>query len=82
MAPGRIQRPGTNCGLPIAATRISASPTWRSRSRVWLWQIVTVAAFMSSSSAMGRPTMLLWPMITAFLPRASMPSRSSIRIIP
>jgi hypothetical protein len=25
--PGRIQAPGTNSGLPIAATRISASPT-------------------------------------------------------
>ena len=81
-APGLTHAPGTNCGLPIAATRMSASPTCRSRSRVWLWHTVIVAAFIRSSSAIGRPTMLLWPTMTAFLPRASRPSRSSIRMIP
>jgi hypothetical protein len=38
---------------------------------VALWQMVTVAFFCSSISAMGLPTMLLRPITTACLPRRS-----------
>src|SRR5260370_27111310 len=42
-APGRIQSACTYPALPIAATTISARRTTSARSRVFEWQMVTVA---------------------------------------
>ena len=47
------------------------------RSRVAEWQIVTVQRAISSSSAIGRPTMFDWPMTTACLPTRSSPVSAS-----
>ena len=58
---------------------------WRTRpgkSRVAEWQIVTVQRSISSSSAIGRPTMLDWPITTACLPTRSSPVSYSSRMQP
>ncbi len=52
------------------------------RSRVALWQMVTVALAASSIMAIGLPTMLLRPMTTACLPRSATPVDSSIFMQP
>ena len=64
-APGRIQSPGTKPALPTAATTTSARSTSARKSRVPVWQTVTVAPASNSSSAMGRPTMLEAPTTVA-----------------
>ena len=80
VAPGLIQSPLTSCGRPTAATTISACRTTSARLRVREWAIVTVQFSRSSNCAMGLPTRLERPTITALRP-ASEPSvsRSSIR---
>src|SRR3989344_3334234 len=55
-------------GFPIAAIRISAPRVMAARSLVLLWQIVTVASRLRSITAIGFPTILLRPTITACLP--------------
>ena len=55
-------------GRPIAATRMSASRVIAPRSRVFEWQMVTVAFWCSSSMAAGLPTMSLRPTTTACWP--------------
>ena len=82
IAPGLIQSPGTNCGLPTPATTMSACRTMPGRSRVAEWQIVTVQRAISNSSAIGRPTMFDWPMTTACLPTRSSPVSASSRMQP
>ena len=59
--------------MPTPATTMSAWRTMPGRSRVAEWQIVTVQRAISSSSAIGRPTMFDWPMTTACLPTRSSP---------
>ncbi len=68
MAPCLIQSPGTICGRPTAATSTSALRALSARSLVRLWQTVMVQRAASSSRAMGRPTILDWPMMTASRP--------------
>ena len=82
IAPGLIHAPGTNRGLPIPATTMSACRTSPGRSRVAEWQIVTVQRAIRSSSAIGRPTMFDWPMTTACLPARSSPVSFSSRMQP
>ena len=48
-------------GLPTATTRISARRVWAVRSRVAMWQSVTVAICSVSSSAIGLPAISLAP---------------------
>ncbi|MNJ69470.1 hypothetical protein D3C77_658250 [compost metagenome] len=69
-------------GLPVATTRTSARRVWAARSRVLELQIVMVAPAASSNMAIGLPTMLLAPTITASAPRSVTPSDSSIFITP
>ncbi len=52
------------------------------RSRVFEWQMVTVAPALSSSNAMGLPTMVERPMTTACAPSTGTASCSSIFITP
>src|SRR6267378_216925 len=52
----------------MAATRMSARRITSGRSRVFEWQIVTVALAWSRSRAMGLPTMSLRPRTTALAP--------------
>ena len=70
------------CRRPTAATRMSASSVWRSRSWVREWQIVTVAFAWSSRCAIGLPTMIDRPTTTARAPSTSISYSSSIRMIP
>jgi hypothetical protein len=49
---------------------------------VRLWQTVMVQRAASSSSAIGRPTMLDWPMITASSPSKDCPVRASSVMTP
>src|SRR5437773_1495320 len=67
--------PLTNSGLPIATMRMSASRVTDLISRVREWHTVTVAfppgPSWSSSAAMGRPTMVERPTITACFPVVS-----------
>ena len=56
-------------GLPVATTRISASLVWCAKSRVLLLQMVTVAPAWSNSIAIGLPTILEAPTMTARAPR-------------
>ena len=64
-APGLIQSPRTNSGLPIATTRMSAVRQSAGRSRVREWAMVTVQSARSSSCATGRPTRFERPITTA-----------------
>ena len=66
-APGLIQSPRTNSGLPIATTRMSAWRQSAGRSRVREWAMVTVQSARSSSCATGRPTRFERPITTAWL---------------
>ena len=70
-APGLTMSAVSTLRLPTAATTTSAWRVKAPRSTVALWQMVTVAFFASSISAIGLPTMLLRPMTTACLPRRS-----------
>ena len=81
-APGLIMSPVMNFGRPTAATRMSARRVWKARSLVREWQMVTVQLFSSKRSAMGLPTMLLRPTITASAPTRFTPSDSSIFMTP
>src|SRR6266850_2449111 len=67
---------------PIAATRMSAVRHTPGRSRVFEWQMVTVALALVSNIAVGLPTMSLRPTTTAFCPSIGMPLRFSISMIP
>src|SRR5205085_386876 len=73
--------PVTNSGFPIATIRMSARRVTALISRVREWHTVTVALppgpSCSSRAAMGRPTMLDRPTITACLPVVSLPLRTS-----
>ncbi len=69
-------------GLPTAATRMSAWRVIAARSRVFEWQMVTVAPALRRSSAMGLPTMVERPTTTACLPSTGIDSCSSIFITP
>ena len=66
VAPGRTQSGSTIAARPIAATTMSARRTTPGKSRVFEWQIVTVAFACISKSAIGFPTMSLRPTTTAF----------------
>ena len=80
VAPGLIQSPRIISGRPTAATRMSAVRHRAGRSRVREWAMVTVQLSPSSSWAIGLPTMLERPTITAFSPDSSPSSCfSSIR---
>ena len=68
VAPGFTISGVMNPGLPMAATRMSAWRVIAPRSRVFEWQIVTVAFSCSSSMATGLPTMSLRPTTTACCP--------------
>ena len=57
-------------------------PRDRRQIRVREWQIVTVAFSCKSSIAIGLPTILLRPTMTAFLPAISMSERFNISITP
>ena len=81
-APGLIIEPSIMPGLPVATTSTSARRVCAARSRVLELQIVMVAPACSSSMAMGLPTMLLAPTMTASAPRRATPSDSSIFITP
>ena len=80
-APALIMSPVTNSGFPIATIRMSARRVTALISRVREWHTVTVALppgpSCSSRAAMGRPTMLERPTITACLPVVSIPLRTS-----
>src|SRR5207244_3375589 len=80
-APGLIISPVTNSGLPIATIRISPCRVMDLMSRVREWHTVTVALppgpSCSSRAAMGLPTMVDRPTITACRPVVSMSLRSS-----
>src|SRR4029077_12868012 len=85
-APGRTISAVTNSGLPIATIRMSAERQIPRRSRDFEWQIVTVASpplpGWIRRLAMGLPTMLDRPTITALAPLGSIPDRSSISCTP
>ena len=66
----------------MAATTMSAWRTRDGKSRVAEWQTVTVQRAISSSSAIGRPTMFDWPMITACRPTRLSPVSASSRMQP
>ena len=84
VAPGRTMSAVTKSARPMAAIRMSACRVIAPRSRVRLWQTVTVASRprRSSSDAIGLPTMLLRPITTACAPAVSMPDRTSISTMP
>ncbi len=73
-------------GRPAATTRISARRVCSPRSRVPVWQSVTVAfafgAFCDSMIASGIPTRLPRPTITTSRCSISMPERTSISTTP
>ena len=52
----------------MAAIRMSARDVTRARSRVWLWQIVTVAFSLVIMAATGLPTIRLRPTTTTSSP--------------
>ena len=81
-APGFTMSPPIIRARPTAATRRSPCRVIAARSRVFEWQIVTVAPAFTSISAMGLPTMVERPTITACIPSTAMPSCSSIFITP
>ena len=75
--------PGVTMAVrPREATTMSAWRTTAARSRVFEWQIVTVAFACISSRAMGFPTMSLRPSTTACAPSMAMPLRRRISITP
>src|ERR1700689_2167048 len=81
-APGRTPSPGMKPALPTAATSTSARSTSARRSRVPVWHTVTVARASSSSSAIGRPTMLEAPTTVARAPVRAMPYSCARRMTP
>src|SRR5256885_1932287 len=81
-APGFTMLAVTRLGLPAATTRTSAWPVIAPKSGVLELQMVTVAPFCKSSSAIGLPTMLLRPTTTAWRPRTPIPSCSSSFLTP
>ena len=82
VAPGRMKSRVTIAARPIAATRMSAWRATSGRLDVLEWQIVTVACWCRSSSAIGFPTMSLRPITTACRPAIGMFSRRSISMMP
>ena len=68
VAPGLIQLPLTISALPTAATTISARPTTCSKFLVLECVMVTVQLSFNKSCAIGLPTMLERPTITASIP--------------
>jgi hypothetical protein len=81
-APGLTMSALIMRALPTAATRMSAWRVIAPRSRVFEWQIVTVAPALSSSSDMGFPTIVERPTTTACDPSMGTPSCSSIFMTP
>ena len=85
-APGFTMSAVTKFGLPIAAIKISAWIVSFSISFVLEWHSVTVALapffFCMSRAAIGFPTILLLPIITACFPSGSIFERASISITP
>ncbi len=82
VAPGFTKSGVTKAARPTAATSTSASRARAGTSGVREWQMVTVASWCSSSSAIGLPTMSLRPITTARRPATTMPSRFSSSITP
>lgn len=77
LLPTFIQSCRTISALPTAATTMSACLMWYGISAVRECTTVTVASLFMSSRAMGSPTTLLRPRITACFPAMVMPLRSS-----
>ena len=73
IAPGLIHSPLTKLAIPTATTTKSARRTWLSRSLVKRWVMVVVQPASNNSSAIGRPTILDAPTITASKPCKSTP---------
>ena len=67
---------------PMAHTRMSARRHTPGRSRVFEWQMVTVALLLVSSIAVGLPTMSLRPTTTASAPGMVMSLRRRISMMP
>jgi hypothetical protein len=82
VAPGWTISGVMNPARPMAATRMSAWRVIAPRSRVFEWQMVTVAFWLSSSIAAGLPTMSLRPTTTACRPLMGISLRLRISIIP
>src|ERR1035441_1528156 len=82
VAPGLIYSPVIKAARPIAATKISPSRHTAAKSRVFEWQIVTVACSCNNRNATGFPTMSLRPTTTARFPAISIPYRLSSSRIP
>jgi hypothetical protein len=80
-APGFTISAVTISGLPMAAIKMSARRVCSARFLVREWQTVTVQSaplpLWISSAAIGLPTMLLRPRITASFPRSRRPIASS-----
>src|SRR3954451_10208309 len=83
-APGRTMSRLTMPGTPAAATTMSAFRTCADRSRVPVWQRVTVAFSERrvSSSPSGRPTVMPRPMTTTSAPAMGTSKRRSSSTIP
>ncbi|CFN62977.1 Uncharacterised protein [Bordetella pertussis] len=81
-APGLIIDPSTIPARPAATISTSARRACPARSRVFELHIVTVAPAASSNIAIGFPTILLAPTITASAPRSDTPSDSRSFITP
>ena len=57
--------------FPTALIKISARLATFAKSWVRLWQTVTVAPWFNPNSAIGRPTIVLWPIMTISFPTRS-----------
>ena len=82
VAPGLIQSPGTISGRPMAAIRMSARRHSSARSLVRECATVTVASAVSSSAAIGRPTIADRPSTRARAPDSGTPASASSFITP
>ena len=83
-APGFTMSAVIICGRPAATIRMSARRVCDARSRVRLWQTVTVASTpgCTISDAIGLPTMLLRPTITQSAPAVVTPLACSMYSTP
>ena len=75
VAPGLTMSAVIRPGTPAAATTMSARRVWSARSRVPVWQMVTVA-FSDGGSAAGRaagPTVVPRPITTTSAPAIGTP---------
>ena len=85
-APGLTMSAEIRPGTPAAAIRMSACRVWEARSRVRMWQIVTVAfpriESCASMTESGAPTSSPYPTTTTSAPSSSTPLRSRSSTIP